>query len=361
MQTPANKSSEVVSIPDVEQDIGKFRRRLLAWFARYRRDLPWRRTRDPYAIWVSEVMLQQTRAAVVVPYYERFLARFPNFKALAEAAEPDVLSHWAGLGYYYRARNLQKAARTMCDLGAFPTAYDAIRRLPGVGDYTAAAVTSICFDLPHPVVDGNVLRVLSRVLDDQTDIASTRGRQHFLAAAHEFLDRNQPGDFNQAMMELGATVCTREKPRCLICPVSALCRAQRNGTESELPVKLGPRRSVREKRLLLWVKHEESLLVWQRPPASRLMPGFWELPEPTHLPSATPGRKLGLFRHTITFHKYRFEIRQAPLPSDIGACQLIPLLELERLPLSTVFKKALRVMGTHQGGNPRAEASVASA
>ena len=143
--------------------ISKFRRQLLAWYARTKRDLPWRRSRDPYSVWVSEVMLQQTRVTAAVPYYERFLHRFPDFYRLAESLESDLLAHWAGLGYYYRARNMQKAARKMAEDGAFPSTYDAIRDLPGVGDYTAAAIASISFNLPHAVVDGNVLRVLSRV------------------------------------------------------------------------------------------------------------------------------------------------------------------------------------------------------
>ncbi len=166
-----------------------FQRDLLAWFDGHRRNLPWRRTRDPYAIWVSEIMLQQTRVAAAIPYFERFLGRFPNFEALANAPESEILAFWAGLGYYYRARNLQKAARLMKQRGAFPDTHREIRALPGIGDYTAAAVASIAFDLPHAAVDGNVLRVLTRVYDDTADIASTRGRKHIAELAAAVLDR----------------------------------------------------------------------------------------------------------------------------------------------------------------------------
>ena len=161
----------------------RFRTSLLDWFTSQRRDLPWRRTKDPYAIWVSEIMLQQTRVAAAIPYFERFLARFPDFAALAAAPEEDVLRHWAGLGYYYRARNMQKAAQQMVDLGIFPDDYETILSLPGVGDYTAAAVASIAFDLPHAVVDGNVVRVISRLL------AENAGRKEVAAAANDLLDK----------------------------------------------------------------------------------------------------------------------------------------------------------------------------
>ena len=165
------------------QHLDDFRRELLAWFEIYKRDLPWRRTRDPYAIWLSEVMLQQTRVTAVIPYFARFLARFPTVQVLAEAPEAELLAHWAGLGYYYRARNLQKAAQAIMEAGSFPQGHAAILALPGIGDYTAAAVASIAFDLPFAVLDGNVFRVLSRLFGDATDIASGAGKKHFAVLA----------------------------------------------------------------------------------------------------------------------------------------------------------------------------------
>jgi A/G-specific adenine glycosylase len=337
-------------------EIGDFQASLLDWFARHGRDLPWRRTRDPYAIWISEIMLQQTRVSAVIPYYQRFLARFPNFQTLAEAAEPDLLGHWAGLGYYYRARNLQKAARLMLERGRFPTTYDEIRGMPGIGDYTAAAIASIAFDLPHAVLDGNVFRVLSRVSNDATNIASKAGRQRFAVCADTLLDHSHSGTFNQAMMELGATVCLPRNPQCLVCPVSHLCRARASGTQNELPIKIVARKGVEERRSVFWIERDGHVLLWQRPADSRLMPGFWELPETTQLVTEPSGRKLGYFRHTITFHNYRFEVIEASAPAQIAACEWVALDALFGLPVSTIVRKARRLVEKH-----RARELVASA
>ncbi len=324
------------------REINQFRADLLRWFAAHQRALPWRETRDPYRIWVSEIMLQQTRVAAVIPYYQRFLERFPNFDALAHAPEPELLAHWAGLGYYYRARNLQQAARRISERGSFPATYDEIRALPGVGDYTAAAVASIAYNLPHAAVDGNVLRVLSRVLDERTNVASGIGRRRFAALAQEMLDTNQPGPFNQAMMELGATICLPKNPHCLLCPVAKLCRARASGTENELPMKAARVAMVSERRTVFWIEKDEKVLLWQRPTGERLMPGFWELPESIHLPDAIPGMKLGSFRHGITFHSYFFEVWEARAPEDIGACHWVALSRLASIPASTILKKAQR-------------------
>ncbi|MFL6354008.1 MAG: A/G-specific adenine glycosylase [Bryobacteraceae bacterium] len=337
-------------------EIERFRTQLLGWFGPHMRDLPWRRTSDPYAIWVSEIMLQQTRVATAISYYERFLTRFPDFQSLANASESDLLAHWAGLGYYYRARNLHKAARLIRDAGVFPATLEELQGLPGIGEYTAAAVASISFNLPHAALDGNVFRVLSRLLDDPTNIGSSGARKHFLAFADTLLDRNQPGAFNQAMMELGATVCLPKNPRCLICPVTDLCRARRRGRENDLPVKSNRRVSAHEQRLLFWIEREGRLLVWQRPSTSRLMPGFWELPERAQLPSITAGRKFGSFRHTITFHKYLFEVAEAETDTlePSGECQWMPLQELDSQPTSTILRKASRVIERHGRSSAKA-------
>ncbi|HEY3937520.1 MAG TPA: A/G-specific adenine glycosylase [Bryobacteraceae bacterium] len=326
----------------------EFRKRLLAWFGTQQRDLPWRRTRDPYRIWVSEIMLQQTRVAAAIPYFERFVERFPDVAALAAATEADLLAAWAGLGYYHRARNLQKAARLIQVAGGFPASYQEIRQLPGVGDYTAAAVASIAFDLPHTAVDGNVLRVASRVFDDPMNVASTAGRKHFAVLAAKLLDRARPGAFNQAMMELGATLCSPKNPRCLLCPVAEFCDARANGSQNALPVKLGNTQNVEEERAVFWIEDDDRLLVWQRPAESRLMPGFWELPEAVHLPMVAPGRKLGSFRHSITFHSYQFEVREAAAPQTTAGCRWMTRGDLERAPLSTIFKKAKRLVDDPQ-------------
>jgi A/G-specific adenine glycosylase len=327
-----------------DSEILGFRLRLLSWFELHRRDLPWRQTRDPYAIWISEVMLQQTRVAAVIPYYERFMSRFPNFATLAESSESDLLAHWAGLGYYYRARNLQKAARQMEAAGGFPDTYEEILSLPGIGEYTAAAVASIGFNLPHAVLDGNVFRVLSRVFNDSTNIALGTSRRHFGRFADTLLDTGRPGDWNQAMMELGATVCVPKRPQCLICPVSAHCRARANSTQQELPVKTKPQKNRAATRVLFWAEQDGKLLLWRRPPDSRLMPGFWELPELAQLPSAVTGRKLGSFRHGITVHNYSFEVMEIHVPEDTEGCEWIALSDLNTLPVSTIVKKAQRAV-----------------
>ncbi|HLH03657.1 MAG TPA: A/G-specific adenine glycosylase [Bryobacteraceae bacterium] len=324
-------------------DAAQFRTLLLGWFERHRRDLPWRRTRDPYAIWISEIMLQQTRVAAVIPYYERFLSRFPNVAALADAPEQDLLAYWAGLGYYHRARNLQKAAQAIKQSGSFPDTYEAIRRLPGAGDYTSAAVASIAFNRPHAALDGNVLRVLSRVYADGTDIAAPAGRAHFRGIADQVLDRTQPGAFNQAMMELGATICLPRNPQCLLCPVASLCAARQTGRVHEFPVKLGREKSVVEERVFFWVEREGSVLLWQRPQDARLMPGFYELPERVHLPGIQAGELLGEFRHAITFHNYRCRVYEAVPPEDTGACGWVRMRELPQLPVSTLLRKAERL------------------
>jgi A/G-specific adenine glycosylase len=342
-------------------EIQQLRKELLSWFKAHQRDLKWRRTRDPYAVWISEVMLQQTRVAAVTPYYERFLQRFPDFYALAEAPESEVLSHWAGLGYYHRARNLQRAAQMMHSAGRFPTTFEEIRKLPGIGAYTAAAVASISFDLPHPVLDGNVLRVLSRIFCDGTNIASAAGRTHFAGLAEKLLDRGAPGAFNQAMMELGATVCFPSRPQCLVCPVFALCRARQSGQQNDLPVKINVKKTVQEKRIVFWIEREGKVLAWQRPATSRLMAGFWELPEPAQIPNIAAGPLLGSFQHGITFHNYTFEVYEAREPSDLGECRWISVNDLLTLPVSTILKKAKRLAAQSHDSNETGRSAATSA
>jgi A/G-specific adenine glycosylase len=329
-------------------EIERFQTNLLDWYRRQHRDLPWRHTRDPYAIWISEIMLQQTRVTAAIPYYERFLARFPDVASLASAPEPDLLACWAGLGYYHRARNLQKAARRILGAEIFPANYKDLRKLPGIGDYTAAAIASIAFGLPHAVVDGNVFRVLSRVLNDATDIASSSGKKHFAVLAASMLPRDQSGAFNQAMMELGATVCLPKDPQCLLCPVASLCRARASGrSPNELPVKLIVRKNVQETRRLLWIECDDKLLVWQRPAGATVMPGFWELPEAGQI-DASVGIRIGSFRHTITFHRYMFEVFEASASDRTGNCQWLSWKQLDRRPASTVLIKARRAVALYR-------------
>jgi len=211
---------------------------LLDWFRENRRPLPWRETRDPYAIWLSEVILQQTRIAQGTAYWQRFIERWPTVESLAAATEDEVLREWQGLGYYSRARNLHVAARQVVELGHFPNTMEEIRRLKGVGDYTAAAIASIAFDLPEAVVDGNVYRVLARHFGIDTPINSTEGKKTFKALAQELLPPCEASAFNQAMMDFGAVQCVPQSPRCANCPLIESCAAFREGRVEALPVKL---------------------------------------------------------------------------------------------------------------------------
>lgn len=214
-----------------------FTSRLLAWYADNGRQLPWRATTDPYRIWVSEIILQQTRVAQGYDYYRRFLERFPSVEALAEASQDDVMRQWEGLGYYNRARNMHAAARQIVGLGAFPADYAGVRALKGIGDYTAAAICSFAYGLPHAVVDGNVYRVLSRFFAIATPIDTTAGRHEFAALAQSLIDTRHPAHYNQAIMDLGALVCLPRSPRCEACPVVESCMAHAEDSAASYPVK----------------------------------------------------------------------------------------------------------------------------
>jgi A/G-specific adenine glycosylase len=325
--------------------IARVRRALLAWYRMHKRDLPWRHTRDPYGIWISEIMLQQTRVSVVIPYYERFLALFPNAAALAAAREQDLLAAWAGLGYYSRARNLQKAARLITGLPHFPNDYPAIRELPGVGEYTAAAVASIAFGHPHAALDGNVLRVLSRLGAERGDIQSPVVRKRLGEIAAKLLDRRHPGDFNQALMELGATVCLPKQPLCADCPIGKYCCAREQGIERELPLRGGRRVASRRAVRLLAIEKGGQVLLWRRPAESRRLAGFWELPEREQIPQARVGETAGKFRHTIVHTTYLVQVDRAWAAHSPAGFQWIAKADLAMLPLSTTARKALKRLG----------------
>ena len=252
---------------------------LLRWYDGARRDLPWRHSRDPYSIWISETMLQQTRVETVVPYYERFLERFPDVYALASADSDDVFGQWAGLGYYSRARNLQAAAREVVDRfdGRLPGDADALRSLPGIGRYTAGAVASIAFDRPEPLVDGNVARVLARLLGIREDIKQTKVVQRLWEEASALVTGPRPGDFNQSLMELGATLCTPRSPGCETCPLRRRCDAYRAGDAAALPVKSRGKPPRAVSAAAGWIMRRGQVLAVRRP-AGGLMGGLWELP-----------------------------------------------------------------------------------
>jgi len=227
-------------------EVARFRKQLLAWFRQFQRDLPWRRDKDPYRVWLSEIMLQQTRVAAVIPYYERFLERFPDVRALAEAPQEEVLRLWSGLGYYSRARNLQKAAREIVAKhgGTFPASLGDALALPGIGTYTAAAILSIAYGEEFAALDGNVARVLARLGAIRGDLREPKRWQMLQEKADFLLEGESPGDWNQAMMELGATLCTPRSPQCLLCPMADCCEARKLGIADVLPERRRKREAV---------------------------------------------------------------------------------------------------------------------
>jgi A/G-specific adenine glycosylase len=304
------------------------RRALLAWFSAGHRDMPWRRTRDPYAVWISEIMLQQTRVETVTPYFERWMRRFPTVTALAQAPLDDVLAHWAGLGYYARARNLHAAAKAVAGAhgGRFPATPDEVRALPGIGAYTAGAILSIAFGQAEPLVDGNVVRVLARVdglpgaANDKALVAEVWRRAGELVRAD---GGARAGDFNQAMMELGATVCTPRAAGCSRCPLVPLCRTRAAGDVENVPapkVKKPPRAV---DAVTLLAERDGALLLVRRPPAG-LWGGLWEPPveqldrgqAPDEAAARALAARLGLqladmrpageFEHVLTHRRMRF-------------------------------------------------------
>jgi A/G-specific adenine glycosylase len=310
-------------------DGSRFRGRLLGWFDKHKRDLPWRRDRDPYRVWVSEVMLQQTRVAAVLDHYKRFLRRFPNIEKLARAREASVLAAWSGLGYYRRARMLHAAAkRVVKDSGRFPATAAQLRELPGIGRYTAAAIASIAFDEPVAVVDGNVERVLQRLLGKRI------GGEWLWRAAQEVLDPGRPGDFNQAMMELGATVCLPRQPKCAECPVSRMC-ATRGELSARAP---GIRQTKREINYAL-DRRNGSIFLVKRPATASLMPGMWELPEISGARGqAQPSLSL---RHSITVTDYQVGVLEGAAAEETTG-RWIAKSRLSTLPLTGLARKILR-------------------
>ena len=324
---------------------------LQAWFQTHKRDLPWRRTRDPYAVWVSEIMLQQTRVAAVLEHYTRWMAALPTVAALAAAPEPQVLALWSGLGYYRRARYLHRAAQVVVSQhhGAIPNTYAELLRLPGVGDYTAAAIASIAFGEAVPVVDGNVERVLTRVYGltpprSETPVLTLTSKEAAALtaairfAAAKLLDRSCPGDHNQAVMELGATVCLPRAPLCLHCPLFAHC--QTRGEHATVARKPQTARTVAYTLAQRERGGATEVLLQQRPPDSSLMAGMWELPETPFVEGAIP---LATLKHSITVTNYTVLV----LPAPPGAAALartrwVPVEDLPTTPLTGLARKALR-------------------
>ena len=357
-------------MPLAAKSLRAFRKRLLNWFRANRRNHPWRRNRNDYRVWLAEVMLQQTRIAAVIPYYEKFLARFPDVKSLADAPEQEVLRLWAGLGYYSRARNLQQAAREMVarHSGKFPRDFAAALALPGIGRYTAAAVLSIAYDAPHAVLDGNVARVLARLNAIGGDLRAPQQWKKLDVTAQKLLAQNSPGDWNQAMMELGETICTPKSPRCTECPVARWCEARKRGLVDSIPAPRKKQPGVKQRiaAAVLLDPRGHTLLV--RDPGAHdgvLFSRMWQFPavEFAKNPAAALADhlrcKLGVdppaltelphAKHGVTFRNITlvpFIARVAALPVR-PRLRRLPLADITSAPVSSATKKIARAALQH--------------
>ncbi len=357
--------------------LSRFRNNLLAWFAQFQRELPWRQTRDPYRIWLSEIMLQQTRVAAAIPYYERFLERFPNVESLAAAPEEDVLRLWSGLGYYSRARNLQIAAQQIVAKhnGIFPNDPADALALPGIGAYTAAAILSIAYQKKFAVLDGNVARVIARLDAVRGDLRANGTWQTLQKSADHLLQERSPGDWNQAMMELGATLCTPRSPQCLLCPVSEFCAARKQGLTEAIPEKR-TKRSTIEITLasLVLVDPRGKTLLLPPPKSARklaapddiptLVSRLWHFPTVSVQPgqasaaltkfaqeSLFGARKLQMelhpltkVRHAVTYRSitvlpFRLNIQKLP---KLSGARAFPLADLSAVAISNLTRKVAR-------------------
>jgi A/G-specific adenine glycosylase len=302
---------------------------LIRWFAENQRALPWRVSYDPYHVWISEIMLQQTQVETVVPYFERWIASFPNVSKLAAADEQSVFHHWAGLGYYTRARNLMAAAKTIAGEhgGTIPAEYETLLSLPGIGQYTAGAILSIAFNKPYPIVDGNVRRVLSRIKGWEDD-----SPRRLWEAADDLVKQAEPRLVNQAIMELGATVCSFRAPRCLVCPVQQHCIAYKTGKQLVIPpVKKRPV-TVRVQLVAVMQEQEGRYLM-------REVKGLWEFPMFGELPAGTLTR-VGSCRHTITHHRLEVQVYKGALEKPEGFQSKDP----GKVPMSSLTRK-IHVLG----------------
>ncbi len=354
--------------------MSKFSSKLLNWYRRHGRTLPWRGHPNPYAVWVSEIMLQQTRVETVIPYFEKWMVRFPTVNALAEAGEQDVLNHWEGLGYYSRARNLHKAAQVIVAEydGKLPHSVAELRKLPGVGRYTAGAIASMAFGLDEPVLDGNLRRVYARLFNVEIPADSTDGEKLLWSLATQNLPKGKAGDFNQAMMDLGATICLPKNPRCLLCPLLEECEAQKAGVQEERPV-LKPKAEVPHvtqvavviTRRIANLPHAEVLLA--KRPSKGLLGGMWEFPngkvdgDPARGLSKViragyrlkvrAGETLTVVQHAyshfrVMVYAYRCELVEM---SKDERLKWVKLSELEDVPMGRIDRQIARKLGEKSG------------
>ncbi len=341
--------------------------KLLSWYEVNARRLPWRGQKDAYAIWVSEIMLQQTRVETVIPYYQRWMERFPTLATLAEASQQEVLSAWEGLGYYSRVRNLHRAAQLVMQEhgGKIPNTADELRRLPGVGKYTAAAIASIAFDAPLAALDANIRRVMARVFNVVLLARSPAGERRLWELAQQNLPEERAGDYNQALMDLGSAICTPSSPACLLCPLQELCQAHQLGVEEQRPV-VEPKPSVPHYLVTAAVIHKGDQVLIARRPENGLLGGMWEFPggkvqEGEDLPSCLRreiqeelgtqvevGEALGVYRHAythfqVTLHAFHCRlIAGEPHPIEASDIRWVGLQELGSYPMGKIDRMISR-------------------
>ena len=343
--------------------------RLLAWYHANKRTLPWRGYPSAYAVWVSEIMLQQTRVEAVIPYFEKWMRRFPDVQVLADASEQDVLNAWEGLGYYSRARNLHRAAKIVADQfrGEIPRDIDDLRRLPGIGRYTLGAIASIAFGMDVPALDGNIKRVYSRIFDIEEPVDSSTGEKMLWEIAAQNLPKGHAGDYNQALMDLGAAICVPRNPRCLICPVMRLCRARQNGTQDQRPV-MKPKKEVPHYVQAAGVVIERGRVLLAQRPSQGLLGGMWEFPNgrvegdpaaelPRVLKTAynlrlrvkresSKRQALGIVQHgyshfTVTVHVFACELISRPDGTNL---KWVSLKNLEDYPMGRIDRQIAKMI-----------------
>ncbi|MFC7373628.1 A/G-specific adenine glycosylase [Fictibacillus iocasae] len=348
----------------------EFQQNLLTWYKENHRKLPWRESRDPYRIWVSEIMLQQTRVDTVIPYYNNFIEKFPELKDLAEAEPEQVMKAWEGLGYYSRVMNLQTAVKEVRERfdGIVPRTPEGISSLKGVGPYTAGAVLSIAYGVPEPAVDGNVMRVLSRILLIDEDIAKPKTRKTFEKAVRELISHEDPSSFNQALMELGAIICTPRSPACLVCPVQNECRAFAEGRQQELPVKT-KKTKVKTVNMSAVIAYDEAgRLIIHKRPETGLLATLWEFPNVEANAVSDTARsneaqayiyeqsgaeisikgKIGYIEHVFSHLKWKIDVWEAEikkLPDELPEdWRLLSVEDTEKLAFPVSHQKMIKLV-----------------
>ena len=352
-----NRGGGLAMANDHDEALRQIQARLLAWYDTHRRSMPWRESPSPWGIWVSEIMLQQTRVDSVIDYYHRFMARYPTPAALATSSLDELLGFWAGLGYYARARNLHRAAQMVVEEhgGEVPDDPEAFRALKGVGAYTCGAVQSIAFGHPLPVVDGNVIRVIARLDNCDDDPKKSAVHKQFWQRAAELLDHERPGDFNQAMMELGATVCTPKRPRCLLCPVESYCQGRRFADVEKLPRKTARKKPPTLNRVAGLGTDQEGRIWVGRRPENGLLGGLWSLPsvfgdDPEGLKALNliPGECCSTITHAFTHQIWSvstYVVDGCPQGGDFTEYRAVAQKDLVSMGLTGPSLKALRASG----------------